>query len=73
MKGIFMNAKDVQEFLDVSSTTAYQIINDINQYLLYNKTWYGRFYYTNWKGEKFTKKKRGFSTKKEVLKWEKNF
>lgn len=31
MKGIFMNAKDVQEFLDVSRTTAYQIINDMNQ------------------------------------------
>lgn len=26
MKGIFMNAKDVQEFLDVSRTTVYQII-----------------------------------------------
>lgn len=34
MKGIFMNAKDVQEFLDVSRTTAYQIINDMNQDLL---------------------------------------
>lgn len=34
MKGIFMNAKDVQEFLDVSSTSAYQIINDMNQDLL---------------------------------------
>lgn len=29
-----MNAKDVQEFLDVSRTTAYQIINDMNQDLL---------------------------------------
>lgn len=34
MKGIFMNAKDVQEFLAVSRTTAYQIINDMNQDLL---------------------------------------
>lgn len=34
MKGIFMNVKDVQEFLDVSRTTAYQIINDMNQDLL---------------------------------------
>ncbi|MGM7557480.1 hypothetical protein [Aerococcus christensenii] len=34
MKGIFMNAKDVQEFLDVSRTTAYQIINEMNQDLL---------------------------------------
>ena len=34
MKGIFMNAKDVQEFLGVSRTTAYQIINDMNQDLL---------------------------------------
>lgn len=34
MKGIFMSAKDVQEFLDVSRTTAYQIINDMNQDLL---------------------------------------
>lgn len=34
MKGIFINAKDVQEFLDVSRTTAYQIINEMNQDLL---------------------------------------
>ena len=38
-----------------------------------NKTWYCRFYYTNWKGEKLTKKKRGFLTKKEALKWEQEF
>lgn len=38
-----------------------------------NKTWYCRFYYTNWKGEKLTKKKRGFSTKKEALNWEQEF
>jgi integrase len=34
-----------------------------------NKTWFCKFNYTNWKGEKLTKKKRGFSTKKEALKW----
>ena len=34
MKGIFMNAKEVQEFLDISRTTAYQIINDMNQDLI---------------------------------------
>lgn len=27
----------------------------------------------NWKGEKLNKKKRGFSTKKEALNWEKEF
>lgn len=32
-----------------------------------NKTWCCRFYYTNRKGEKLTKKKRGFSTKKEAI------
>lgn len=34
MSSIFMNAKEVQEFLDVSRTTAYQIINDMNQDLI---------------------------------------
>ncbi len=34
MNSIFMNAKEVQEFLDVSRTTAYQIINDMNQDLI---------------------------------------
>ena len=34
MKGIFMNAKEVQEFLDISRTTAYQIINDMNRDLI---------------------------------------
>lgn len=38
-----------------------------------NKTWFCKFSYTNWKGEKLTKKKRGFSTKKEALKWEQEF
>ena len=34
MNSIFMNAKEIQEFLDVSRTTAYQIINDMNQDLI---------------------------------------
>ncbi len=34
MNSIFMNAKEVQEFLDISRTTAYQIINDMNQDLI---------------------------------------
>lgn len=34
MKSIFMNAKDVQDFLEVSRTTAYQIINDMNKELI---------------------------------------
>ena len=38
-----------------------------------NKTWFCKFNYTNWKGEKLTKKKRGFLTKKEALKWEHEF
>lgn len=38
-----------------------------------NKTWFCKFNYTNWKGEKLTKKKCGFLTKKEALKWEQEF
>lgn len=38
-----------------------------------NGTWYCKFSYVNWKGEKLYKKKRGFSTKKEALNWEKEF
>lgn len=34
MEKIFMNAKEVQEFLEVSRTTAYQIINEMNQELV---------------------------------------
>lgn len=30
MNKIFMNAKEVQDFLEVSRTTAYQIINEMN-------------------------------------------
>lgn len=38
-----------------------------------NGTWYCRFNYTNWKGERINKKKRGFASKKEALAWEQNF
>jgi len=38
-----------------------------------NGTWYCKFSYVNWKGEKLYKKKRGFSTKKEALNWGKEF
>ncbi|CDI50610.1 hypothetical protein [Clostridium tetani] len=34
MEKIFMDAKEVQEFLEVSKTTAYQLINEMNQELL---------------------------------------
>ena len=34
MHKIFMNAKEVQEFLEVSRTTAYQLIKEMNQELL---------------------------------------
>ena len=36
-------------------------------------TWYVRFYYKNWKGQRKEKKKRGFATKREALEWEANF
>lgn len=38
-----------------------------------NGTWFCKFSYTNWKGEKLTKKKRGFVTKKDTLNWEREF
>ena len=38
-----------------------------------NGTWFCKFAYTNWKGEKLTKKKRGFATKKDALNWEREF
>lgn len=38
-----------------------------------NGTWYCKFSYVNWRGEKLNKKKRGFSTKKEAQNWEKEF
>jgi len=34
MEKIFMNAKEVERFLGVSRTTAYQIINEMNQELV---------------------------------------
>ncbi|WP_129721405.1 helix-turn-helix transcriptional regulator [Xylanivirga thermophila] len=34
MEKIFMTAKEVQEFLEVSRTTAYQLINEMNQELI---------------------------------------
>ncbi len=33
MQMIFMTAKEVQDFLEVSRTTAYQLINEMNQEL----------------------------------------
>ena len=38
-----------------------------------NGTWFAKFTYSNWRGEKINKKKRGFKTKKEALKWEEDF
>lgn len=36
-------------------------------------TWYCKFNYEDWKGEKKTKLKRGFRTKKEAVEWEREF
>lgn len=36
-------------------------------------TWYVSFYYVNWKGERERKLKRGFSTKREALEFERKF
>jgi len=36
-------------------------------------TWYASFYYSNWKGDKVKKLKRGFKTKREALDWERVF
>lgn len=38
-----------------------------------NGTWYAKFYYTNWVGEKKQKWKRGLATKKEALQYERDF
>lgn len=38
-----------------------------------NGTWYVQFRYTDWKGERQQKFKRGFTTKKEALAWEREF
>ena len=34
MQKVFMTAKEVQDFLEVSRTTAYQLINEMNQDLM---------------------------------------
>lgn len=36
-------------------------------------TWFCKFYYTEYTGERKQKKKRGFATKKEALEWEREF
>lgn len=36
-------------------------------------SWYSSFYFTDWKGIRKKKMKRGFSTKKEALEWERTF
>ena len=38
-----------------------------------NSTWYVQFRYTDWKGERKNKLKRGFATKKEALAWEREY
>ena len=38
-----------------------------------NGTWYVQFRYTDWKGERQQKLKRGFATKKEAQEWEREF
>jgi Site-specific recombinase XerD len=38
-----------------------------------NGTWYTMFRYTDWKGERKQKCKRGFATKREALDWEREF
>ena len=38
-----------------------------------NGTWYVQFRYTDWKGERQQKLKRGFVTKREALEWEREF
>ena len=37
------------------------------------KNWYCIFYFTDWKGTKKQKKKRGFSRKKDALEYEREF
>ncbi len=38
-----------------------------------NGTWYVQFRYTDWKGDRQQKLKRGFATKREALAWEREF
>ena len=35
--------------------------------------WYANFYYDDWLGKRQHKCKRGFSTKKEAIEWERDF
>ena len=37
------------------------------------KKWYCKFYFKNWQGELQTKMKRGFTTKRDALAWEREF
>lgn len=37
------------------------------------KSWYVKCYYTNWKGEKHQRKKRGFKLQREAREWERAF
>lgn len=36
-------------------------------------TWYAKFYYTDWKGDRLRKTKRGFARKKDALEYEEEF
>lgn len=38
-----------------------------------NGSWYVQFRYTDWRGERQQKLKRGFATKKEAQAWEREF
>lgn len=38
-----------------------------------SNTWYCKFYYTNWQGEKKQKLKRGFKLQRDAKEWERNF
>ena len=38
-----------------------------------NNMWYASFYYTDWKGIRKKKMKRGFGTKREAQEWERTF
>lgn len=38
-----------------------------------NGSWYAQFRYTDWRGERQQKLKRGFATKKEAQAWEREF
>jgi hypothetical protein len=38
-----------------------------------NGTWFTSFRFTDWRGERKQKVKRGFQTKREALEWERDF